>query len=55
LGSTTPVWELFNHHKTEIDKNEVKGPLMLKELESDTNQLGINIVFTPIEKLEKEP
>ncbi|MER1958886.1 MAG: DUF3997 domain-containing protein [Solibacillus sp.] len=39
----------------EMDKNEVKGPLTLKELDNETNPLGINIVFTPIEKLKREP
>ena len=45
----------YSYWIIEIDKNEVKGPLTLKELENDTNGLGINIVFTPIEKLKREP
>ena len=50
-----PTDDDYSYWIIEIDKNEVKGPLTLKELENDTNQLGINIVFTPIEKLKREP
>ena len=45
----------YSYWIIEKDKNEVKGPLTLKELENDTNQLGINIEFTSIEKLKREP
>ncbi|MBD8034635.1 DUF3997 domain-containing protein [Solibacillus merdavium] len=45
----------YSYWIIEMNKNEVKGPLTLKELESDSEQLGINVVFTPIEKLKKEP
>lgn len=50
-----PTDDDYSYWIIEIDKNEVKGPLTLKELENDTNQLGIKIVFTPIEKLKREP
>lgn len=50
-----PTDDDYSYWIIDIDKNEVKGPLTLKELENDTNQLGINIVFTPIEKLKREP
>ena len=50
-----PTDDDYSYWIIEMDKNEVKGPLTLKELENDTNQLGINIVFTPIEKLKREP
>ena len=50
-----PTDDDYSYWIIEMDKNEVKGPLSLKELENDTNQLGINIVFTPIEKLKREP
>ena len=45
----------YSYWIIEIDKNEVKGPLTLKELENDMIQLEINIVFTPIDKLKREP
>ena len=51
----TPADNDYSYWIIEIDKNEVKGPLTLKELENDTNQLEINIVFTPIDKLKREP
>lgn len=44
----------YSYWIIEMDKNEVKGPLTLKELENDANQSGINILFTPIEKLKRE-
>lgn len=50
-----PTDDDYSYWIIEIDKNEVKGPLTLKELENDMNQLGINIVFTPIDKLKREP
>lgn len=50
-----PTDDDYSYWTIEIDKNKVKGPLTLKELENDTNQLGINIVFTPIEELKREP
>ena len=50
-----PTEDDYSYWIIEIDKNEVKGPLTLKELENDTNQLEINIVFTPIDKLKREP
>ena len=50
-----PTEDDYSYWIIAMDKNEVKGPLTLKELENDTNQLGINIVFTPIEKLKREP
>ena len=49
-----PTDDDYSYWIIEIDKNEVKGPLTLKELENDMNQLGINIVFTPIDKLKRE-
>jgi len=51
----TPAENDYSYWIIEIDKNEVKGPLTLKELENDTIQLEINIVFTPIDKLKREP
>ena len=51
----TPADNDYSYWIIEIDKNEVKGPLTLKELENDTNKLEINIVFTPIDKLKREP
>lgn len=50
-----PTDDDYSYWIIEMDKNEVKGPLTLKELENDTNQLGIKVVFTPIEKLKREP
>lgn len=51
----TPADNDYSYWIIEIDKNEVKGPLTLKELENDMIQLEINIVFTPIDKLKREP
>jgi len=50
-----PTDDDYSYWIIEIDKNEVKGPLTLKELENDSDQLGIKVVFTPIEKLKREP
>ncbi len=50
-----PTDDDYSYWIIEIDENEVKGPLTLKELENNSEQLGINIVFTPIEKLKREP
>ena len=50
-----PTDDDFSYWIIEKDKNEVKGPLTLKELENDSEQLGINVVFTPIEKLKRQP
>ena len=54
LPSQNPTDDNYSYWIIEIDKNDVKGPLTLKELENDSNQLGISVVFTPIEKLERE-
>ena len=50
-----PTDDDYSYWIIEIDENELKGPLTLKELENNSEQLGINIVFTPIEKLKREP
>ena len=50
-----PTEKDYSYWIITINKNEVKGPLTQKQLEYDTNELGINIVFTPIEKLKREP
>ncbi len=44
-----PTDDDYSYWIIEIDENEVKGPLTLKELENDSEQLGINVVFRPIE------
>ena len=49
-----PTDDDYSYWIIEIDENRVKGPLTLKELENDSEQLGINVVFTPIEKLKRE-
>ena len=49
-----PTDDDYSYWIIEIDENEVNGPLTLKELENNSEQLGINIVFTPIEKLKRE-
>lgn len=51
----SPTDDDYSYWVIAMNKNEVKGPLTLKELENDTNQLGINIAFIPIEKLKREP
>ena len=49
-----PTAANYSYWIIEMDKNEVKGPLSLKELENDSKQIGINVVFIPIEKLKRE-
>lgn len=50
-----PTDDDYSYWIIEMEKNEVKGPLTLKEVENDADSLGINLEFTPIEKLKKEP
>lgn len=50
-----PTADDYSYWIIEIDKYEVKGPLSQKELENNSKQLGINVIFTPIEKLKREP
>lgn len=45
----------YSYWIIEMDKYEVKGPLSLKEMENDLKHLGNDIIFTPIEKLKREP
>lgn len=49
-----PTEDDFSYWIIEIDQNEVQGPLTLVELENEAKQLGVHVVFTPIEKLKKE-
>ena len=50
-----PTEDDYSYWIIEIEKYEVKGPLTLKQLEYDLNQLEINVEFTPIEKLKRDP
>lgn len=49
-----PTDDDYSYWILEMDNNQVKGPLSVKELENESKKLGINIIFTPIEKLKSE-
>ena len=49
-----PTEDDYSYWIIKIETNEVKGPLTLKQLEYDLNQLEINVEFTPIEKLKRD-
>ncbi|PKC52966.1 hypothetical protein RhiirA1_404616, partial [Rhizophagus irregularis] len=50
-----PTAEDYSYWIIEMQKHEVNGPISQKQLESEINSLiGENIIFIPIEQLERE-
>lgn len=49
-----PTNDDYSYWIIEMQKHEVKGPLSLKELDNESNHLGIHIQLKSIKKLERE-